>query len=71
MLSDCKVRLGDRVRIIKPHDDEPDTESFINATGTIIDVDENWEYPYTIRFDDECLERKPTWLWKEEHLHFI
>ena len=74
MLSDCKVRLGDRVRIIKPHDDEPDTESFINATGTVIEIDESYEFPYQVRFDDEKVERysdkQGTLLFKREQLEF-
>lgn len=49
-------------------------ERFEGATGTIAKVDEDWDYPYSIKFDDEELqtlsETSGGLLWADECLDF-
>lgn len=45
--------------------DSPCVEEFIDARAKIVCVNESCEYPYTLEFDDEKLERKGFKHWAE------
>lgn len=48
-MAELKFKKGDRVRIVGSHLDSK------GATGRIIDVDPDWDYPYEVMYDDKEL----------------
>lgn len=79
MIITSKITKGDRVKVIKTYEEyegescEGD-EILLGSTGTVIAVDEKWEFPYQIKFDDAEAEKysdkRGTLLFKREQLEF-
>lgn len=78
MIVDNRFRKGDRVKVVKTYagtgEEYEGEEILLGAVGTIVAVDESYEYPYMIKFDDEKAEMFSrscgTLLWQEGQLEF-
>lgn len=78
MIVDNRFRKGDRVKVVKTYtgtgEEYEGEEILLGAVGTIAAVDESYEYPYMIKFDDEKAEMFSsscgTLLWQEGQLEF-
>lgn len=46
-----KFKIGDKVKVVRV--DEYSDERLLGAIGTIVDIDEDWVYPYEVKYDDE------------------
>lgn len=68
----CKIKLYDKVKVIKnlPEDGEVELvrNNYIGEIATVISIDKNWDYPYELSFEDKDLEND--YLWKREELEF-
>lgn len=53
-----RFKVGDKVRVVRTDDGGAE---FVGTVGTITDVDDLWEYPYSIGMT-------PDTLWREEEL---
>ena len=66
------IRKYDKVRVIANLSDrgeiDKDRERYVGAVGNVVGIDEDYEYPYNIEFEDESLGQD--WLWKKEELEF-
>jgi hypothetical protein len=65
--------IGDKVVVTQIIDENEleDMQEFINATATIIDIDADHPYPYTLLFDDEYLATIDNFRWAEHELRFF
>lgn len=64
--------IGDKIVVAQiDENDLEDMQEFINATATIIDIDANHPYPYTLLFDDEYLATIDNFRWAEHELRFF
>ena len=61
------LALHDKVKIIKA--DDMDQIDYIGKEGWVVKIDNSWEYPYEIQFDDNSFLNE--WLWKREQLKLI
>ena len=57
-----ELKIHDKVKVIKI--EEMDQLKYLKKEGWIVGIDNDYEYPYSIQFDDGSSE----WLWKREQL---
>ena len=69
------LKLGEIVKVVKTHDDEPLQGIFINQVGTITDYSEDRLYPFTVTFKNEKVEKTNaecgTYAWDESQLEKV
>lgn len=65
-----EVELYDKVIVVRDLESaERDTDNdYIGQSGVITSVDEDYDYPYMIKFDNP--ELNDGWLWKREEINF-
>lgn len=49
------LKVGDKVVVVKRLPEDMDTHAEVGTIGEIVEVDEEWMYPYTVSFDQENL----------------
>lgn len=49
-----KFKLWDKVRVVVQP--EGARRNLVGCTGTIVDIDEDWVFPYEVAYDDESIE---------------
>lgn len=69
-----EIKKGDLMQVIGIDEEEHCAEGrkYLNKIGIVVDIDEDWEYPYTLLFIDKDIENLSgsSFLWKREHLDF-
>jgi len=69
------LKLGEIVKVVKTHDDEPLQGIFIHQVGTITDYSEDRLYPFTVTFENGKVEKTNaecgTYAWDESQLEKV
>lgn len=50
-----KFKIGDKVKVIRVL---PEYQKLLGAIGEIASIDEEWDFPYEVRFDNEEFEKE-------------
>lgn len=70
-----KFDIGDKVKVVKvaiPDEIENiNPQSYISQTGIIKNIDINYKYPYSVKFDNPILESLGNEFWGEYELDFV